>query len=262
MAPEAGSPGSPPAIANTMCPVLTDEPVDASITPVEYKGLRIGFCCNKCRRRFQADPEIYVANLPAEARAAMANDQIATKAAFVPRETNATTKPPAAKSMGEPGSRDAAEQGEDSGASGPLEFIGRFHVLVVHFPIALLLGAALAELIGLISARSFWRSAGWYCAILGALGAVAAAGLGWINAAYNNDQGMPTVLSLHRWLGTSTAVVAIAAVAVHLGATRRNSPATRRFYVALLLLAALLVGITGHLGGTLVFGPRYFGSLG
>jgi hypothetical protein len=45
-----------------------------------------------------------------------------------------------------------------------------------------------------------------FLVILGALGAVAAASLGWINASFTNYVGSSaTILKYHRWLGTFTA---------------------------------------------------------
>ena len=48
---------------NTMCPVLTDEPIDPT-QYVEYEGHRIYMCCRRCARDFLKEPELYLANLP------------------------------------------------------------------------------------------------------------------------------------------------------------------------------------------------------
>ena len=42
-------------LVNTTCPV-TDKPVDPAQT-IEFAGLRIGFCCQKCRAQFASDPK-------------------------------------------------------------------------------------------------------------------------------------------------------------------------------------------------------------
>ena len=56
--PAAAAPSEVPPLTNQMCPVLPDEPVDASIY-VEFEGQRVYLCCQKCRRLFVASPEKY-----------------------------------------------------------------------------------------------------------------------------------------------------------------------------------------------------------
>jgi uncharacterized membrane protein len=136
--------------------------------------------------------------------------------------------------------------------------LGKFHPLVIHFPIAMLLAAALAEFIGLFSSSAFWKTSGRYSAILGALGAAVAAPLGWATAAFSSFPTMEWVEELHRWLGTSTAVLAIVAVICGELARRRQSAGLRKAYLVLLFLAAVVVGVTGHFGASLVYGLGYF----
>jgi mono/diheme cytochrome c family protein len=107
----------------------------------------------------------------------------------------------------------ANPQGTTSAArtvgKGILRWLGPFHLLAVHFPIALLISAALMELwralrgspIPLPSVRS--------CVLLGAASAVITAALGWIYADSGSGAGAPRLLGLHRWLGTTAAVWAI-----------------------------------------------------
>lgn len=49
---------------NAMCPVTMDQAVDPEKT-LTYQGREVGFCCERCRRKFERDPEAYVGNLPA-----------------------------------------------------------------------------------------------------------------------------------------------------------------------------------------------------
>jgi len=48
-----------PQTIQVMCPVM-GEPIDGK-TFVEYKGRRIGFCCEMCPPKFKADPAKYMA---------------------------------------------------------------------------------------------------------------------------------------------------------------------------------------------------------
>ena len=47
---------------NKMCPVHTDDPVDPTVTTV-YEGRKIGFCCDDCLKKFDADPARYAARV-------------------------------------------------------------------------------------------------------------------------------------------------------------------------------------------------------
>jgi hypothetical protein len=154
-----------------------------------------------------------------------------------------------------------------------LAWVGKFHVMVIHFPIALLLAAALGEL------WCAWRGvqAPWppvqYCVLLGAAGAMVAVPLGWLLADYGGygagspvvvdlqrwigtNAGVWSVLRLHRWIGTTVGVWAVGlALLSALDARReRRSPLFRIF----LWIGALLVGAAGHFGGLLVHGDDFF----
>lgn len=158
-----------------------------------------------------------------------------------------------------------------------LRLAGRLHPLLVHFPIALLLCAALLE--GLRILRGQGNVAALAGAggsqgvalkprvtdtvrtltVLGALGAVAAAGAGWLNAEYEAPSTTTaTTLFFHRWTGVAAAALAVVAwVAAVLARRTRWSWPLHVFRLALLLTAAG-VGIGGHLGGTLVYGEGYY----
>jgi uncharacterized membrane protein len=134
--------------------------------------------------------------------------------------------------------------------------LGRIHPLVIHFPIALVLIAALAELIATITGRLYWRTVGVANVRVGAAFGVIAATAGWF---------LPRVLGLdssallewHRWLGTLAASLIVVAALVSAGAERR-SPTGFQLYRLTLYSAAALVAVTGHLGGLLVWGPGFF----
>lgn len=68
-------------------------------------------------------------------------------------------------------------------------WFGRFHLLALHFPIALVIAAGLAE------GWSMWRrrppGAARFCLWLGAMAAVPTAALGWLHAAAGNGAGSP-----------------------------------------------------------------------
>jgi len=136
-----------------------------------------------------------------------------------------------------------------------VRWIGKFHVLVVHFPIALFLEAVFAELLSMWRKERTPSSIVRFCVLLGAAGAVSAAGLGWLHAAFS-AAGPRQILFLHRWLGTSAAVWSFGTVILsECDARARHRSKTFRI---VLFLGAGLIGLAAHFGGTLVFGQDYF----
>jgi hypothetical protein len=137
-----------------------------------------------------------------------------------------------------------------------LGWLGKFHLLVLHFPIALLAAAAVGEL---------W--AGWkgaraplpavrFCLCLGAVAAIPTVALGWLHALGGNGAGAPGLLALHRWLGTAAGLAVVAAAAL----SERDAGRGVRTWSARALLsaAALLVALTGHFGGLMAHGRGFF----
>ncbi|MCU0254285.1 MAG: hypothetical protein MUE47_07060 [Acidobacteria bacterium] len=211
-----------PAGANTMCPVLTDEPVDPEIW-VEYEGRRVYLCCQRCRKQFLEAPTAYLAALEAS-----------------PRAGGSTPEAPL------------------SGGQRLVRFAGRFHPATVHFPIALIAVAALFEILGAARRERALSVAAVWLAGLGAAGAVAAAALGWSAAAFSSFPGeLARVLETHRWLGLATAATAVLAALAGVQALRRGAGWPFLFRL-LLLAAAVLVLITGFFGGILIYGFDHY----
>jgi len=151
-----------------------------------------------------------------------------------------------------------------------LEFVGRLHMLLVHFPIALVLTGGFVELVGRGRSRPSARSTARWCLGLGALAAVLAAISGWIHAdQVPTGRALSWTLLLHRSAGIATALAAsmtwlISRPAQRVPAKRapEDSQGEGRGYRIGLLVSCALVGLTGHLGGTLVHGRGFlFGPL-
>jgi hypothetical protein len=138
-----------------------------------------------------------------------------------------------------------------------LRWLGKFHVSVVHFPIALLLTAAAAEAWCLLRRRREPWPPVRFCVLLGAAAAACAAALGWLLADVSGyGVGSPQVLALHRWLGTGAAAWSLGVVLLSewdVRHGRRGWP----FRVALWAGAAL-IGFAAHLGGSMVHGEDFF----
>ena len=212
--------------AQTTCPVMAGNPVDPSLY-VDYKGERVFLCCKTCVKLFTENPDEYLKNLPQFAEASTEEHDHATG------------------------------HGEVGETPKLVSFIGKFHPIAVHIPIALILVAALAEILFLFTGVPLFRSAARFNLLIAVLGAVAAVPLGLAAASgtqYPADYA--AVLFRHKLLGLSTLVVII--VAATLSERLHRKQTGLRSYRIALLLGVLLVGATGHFGGMLVYGLNYF----
>lgn len=149
------------------------------------------------------------------------------------------------------------------------KFLGRFHPIVIHFPIALLIVAAAIEAVRLLSSKARRpTSFGLTAVIVAAIFGVLSAASGWLNAEHEGAEAT-TDLFLHRWLGVSVAVVSLVLAPMAILATIRREPSdplereqlppsrTFAIYRYGVIVAAFLVAFTGHLGGELVYGDGY-----
>jgi uncharacterized membrane protein len=137
-----------------------------------------------------------------------------------------------------------------------MTLFAKLHPLLVHFPIALVLTAAVAELVAVTTARQSWRTVAVANIRAGAVMGLVAAIAGWLFAS-SPSVDASTSLEWHRWLGMGGAAGAIGAA--FLSATPdASSHRSALLYRLTLFVTAFLVAITGHLGGTLVWGARFF----
>jgi uncharacterized membrane protein/mono/diheme cytochrome c family protein len=222
--------------------------------------------------RLSANPDLLVPSKPDESRLweMINNDEMPpeeAKAGPLTHEEKAAIQSWIAAGAPAPEAADASANstvsegtiGDPPVASFPkrvLSWLGRFHILTVHFPIALILAAMAGE-------AWFWwlgstrpSPAVRFCILLGAPSAIAAIILGWLHAWAGFGASSPEALFLHRWIGTLAGIWLIAI----LYWSEKDSQVGRRTNVfrALLLIGCLLIGLSGHLGGTLVHGKDFF----
>ncbi len=134
-----------------------------------------------------------------------------------------------------------------------LQFLGRLHPLVVHFPIALVLVAAFLQL---LRGRRVPSETIVTCLRLGAVSAVVAAGCGWLYAEHDGPgSSAADLLFWHRWTGVAGAVLGV--LVVFLAQRARASSQSSTAYLAVLGLSVLGIGGGAHLGGELVYGEGY-----
>ena len=138
-----------------------------------------------------------------------------------------------------------------------IRWLGKFHPPAVHFPIALLTAAAVAELLRMATGKPAFDAITRYCIWFGTLTAVMAGALGWCAGGFRLTN--PSwVLMTHRWLGTFT--VACAGLVLLLSEASRcpDRRRTRMSFRVALLVVAVLVSATGYFGGTVVFGLNHY----
>src|SRR5882672_2560762 len=111
---------------------------------------------------------------------------------------------------------------------------GRFHPLLVHFPIALVLIAAVAELVFMITRFPEWHLVAAANLRAGAAFAVASAAAGWLLASSRIVEASPA-LEWHRWLGL---VAVLAALTAALATGEMNRPPKRLWLYRMALFSA------------------------
>lgn len=131
-----------------------------------------------------------------------------------------------------------------------LQFVGRFHPLSVHFPIAMLLIVPLFEILGRKRTAPFLLLSVNFLLLLAAGGAILSAVLGWCLARGGGYSG--PLIRQHMWGG-----LLVAAASSICWWLRSRGDAAGRPYLALLLVAIILVCFTGYRGGQLAHGETH-----
>jgi uncharacterized membrane protein len=169
-----------------------------------------------------------------------------------------------AATAGTGGGKDGGEPPAHSGAPGVkapkpffkklLGWIGKFHAASTHFPVALLSVSLLAELLGWWTKKDGWLTCTRFLLFIGAPSAVGTAVLGWLN----EYSGVSFEYQLHKWLGTGVAVWGLLSLGAAIFFECREGSAERQRLRGALLVGALLVSVTGFLGGGLSFGFDHY----
>jgi uncharacterized membrane protein len=131
-----------------------------------------------------------------------------------------------------------------------VQFIGRFHPVFVHFPIALFLLVPILEIVGRRARFAYLRLSVGFVLTLATLGATTAEILGWCLARSGGYSGK--LITQHMWGGVLLSLVYWACWLIR---TRlRDFDA---IYTISLALGVGLVAWTGYRGGQLSLGPNH-----
>ena len=130
-----------------------------------------------------------------------------------------------------------------------------FHPMVVHFPVALLLISALFEVVYLINKDPFYRRAGFYLFVMGALGIVAAVITGNLAEEAAEREAIERFIEAHEEAGQLTLVLTIITFIVRIALKVMDKYHGIYQWIFLTLFAISIAAMvrTAYLGGELVY---------
>jgi len=142
-----------------------------------------------------------------------------------------------------------------------LEFLGRTHLVMLHFPIALIIVAAVIDATRLCAS---WRSSQAPATTFRpSTTASLLVAFAVVTTIYTTTAGLILGFSdgeqvdLHRITGIVSTVLVLFTGLTLLLSLRPTARTAPKFYLPLLCISAVSVGFTGHLGGELVHGEGY-----
>lgn len=138
-----------------------------------------------------------------------------------------------------------------------LQFLGRLHPVVVHFPIGILFIAFFFELLSKLKKYENLRHATQPALLIGVISAVVSV----ITGLYLSDEGgyNDELLVRHKQLGITTAALSAAIYGFRLVAHRifRDPNYRGKFNTVLFVPLIIIVSLTGHFGGSMTHGADY-----
>lgn len=134
-------------------------------------------------------------------------------------------------------------------------FLGRFHPLILHFPVAFLVLAGMLELSRFSPRTAQFSKFTGPVLVLAALSAVATVVLGLLLASNEGHAGV--LVERHRGRGIMVAVLACVAAAAYYTADLLKNKRVMTGYRVSLVGALGMMGLAAHDGGSLVHGPTY-----
>ncbi len=140
--------------------------------------------------------------------------------------------------------------------------IGKLHVLVIHFPIALAFCTLLADLLWLATRKDKFRYTGIYCLVLGTISALPAVVTGLVVASGQEFVGdyLP-ILTAHKYWGIACLIAAVLAAIVRLSCRNELKKWRLVIYGILVLAFVISAAQAGHYGGMLVHGKNFLSNI-
>ena len=130
-----------------------------------------------------------------------------------------------------------------------LQFFGRFHPVVLHFPIGFLFLGFIMQLMAQKPKFQNLQAAVGFTLVLGLISAAITTLLGyWLSTEGGYEE---KLLNQHKWLGFATTVLAGMVYLIY----RSNS--LKKIYLPLYGITIVALMVTGHLGGNITHGSDY-----
>lgn len=135
------------------------------------------------------------------------------------------------------------------------QWIGSFHLIFLHFPIALINMLGISECLFIWYKRPIFEFSSKFLLVSAAIMAPPTALLGLLYSYSSSYSGLiETFLLWHMWLGIGTATLTVTI------AFLRETMGLSKLYYASLGLLVLMINATGFFGGGMTFGPFHMYS--
>lgn len=136
-------------------------------------------------------------------------------------------------------------------------FLGRLHPLAVHFPVGLLVFAAILELFTLKKFSSALRPGITLLVAAGVISAIFSTVFGLL---LSSDGDYGEELNIHQWIGIATACLGAVSWLLLNRILKKNQLNLVKPYRSILFISALGVSLAGHFGASLTHGNDYLSS--
>lgn len=136
-------------------------------------------------------------------------------------------------------------------------WLGNFHPAATDLPVGIILAGFLSEILLLATGRPAFALITRYCVWVGGIAAFGTAIFGWCLAGFQFYDGA-WMLTTHRLLGTTTGVWGLVLITTAEVARSKGSAGWKWGFRGVLLVAAILVVVTGYFGGAMIYGLDHY----
>lgn len=132
-----------------------------------------------------------------------------------------------------------------------MDWLGRFHPIIVHFPIAFFPAALFTAIVG--RRRPAFSAPVQFLVVAGGIIAPVSALFGWFNGGWTLTD-TDTLMAVHRWLGTA---IGVGGLLLGIWAWRRPWEDRGAGMILALTAMTIAIAVQGWFGGALVHGAEH-----